>query len=138
MNIKVGSKIGELVAVLCHTSTKAWSGMLKIHLKKPKEDGLALLRGTQIFALHLDEDQLTIAKIAKGYDSIANSSLTSVRIDSENIKTLEAHKLLQNIVQDSFSREDELEIVKITKKLGDYFAWIATTSPEQFHKLHSL
>ena len=71
MCIEVDGDIGEPVAVLCHTSTKAWSGMLKIHLKKPEEDGLALLRGTQIFTLHLDEDLLTIGKIAKGYDTIA-------------------------------------------------------------------
>ena len=41
---------------------------------------------------------LTIAKIAKGYDIIANNSLTFVRVDSDNIKTLEAHDQLQSII----------------------------------------
>ena len=110
--------------------------MVKIHLKKHEEDGLAFLRGTRIFALQLDEDILTIAKIAKGYDILANSSLTSVRVDNDNIKTFEAHDLLQSIIPDSFNRGDELEIVKVTKKVGDNFAWIATTSPDQLRKLH--
>ena len=98
MNIDIGDGIGKPIAVLCYTSTKAWSGMVKLHLKNPEKDGIAMLRGTRIFALQLDDDMLTIAKIAKGYDVLANSSLTSVRIDSDNIKTLEAHDLFHNIV----------------------------------------
>jgi hypothetical protein len=71
---------------------------------------------------------LTIAKIAKEYDIIANNSLTSIRIDSDSIKSLEAHDLLQSIVQDNVNKGDELEIVKVMKKMEDNFAWIATTS----------
>jgi hypothetical protein len=119
MRIETGNTIGEPIAVLCHTSTKAWLGMVKIHLKKLEEDGIALLKGTCICVLQLDDDMLTIAKIAKGYDIMANNSLTFVRIDSDNIKLLEAHDLLQSIVQDSFNKGDELEIVKVTKKMGE-------------------
>lgn len=72
----------------------AWSGMVKIQLKKPEEDGITLLKGTRIFALQLDDDVLTIAKVANGYDIIANISLTYVRIDNDNIKLLEAHDML--------------------------------------------
>lgn len=102
--------------------------MVKIHLKKPEEDGIALFKGTRTFALQLDDDVLTIAKVAKGYDIITNISFTSVRIDSDNIKLLEAHNMFQRIVQDNFNKGDELEIVKVTKKMGNNFAWIATTS----------
>ena len=51
MSIEIGDSIGEPVVVLCHTSTKAWSGMVKIHLKKLEEDRIAPLRSTCIFAL---------------------------------------------------------------------------------------
>jgi hypothetical protein len=51
MEIETSNDIGEPVAVLCYTNTKAWSGMVKIHLKKPEEDGIVLLKGTRIFAL---------------------------------------------------------------------------------------
>ena len=68
--------------------------MVKIHLKKFEANGIGLLKGTLIFALQLDEDMFTIAKIAKGYDIIANSSFTSVRIDNDNIKPLKTQDLL--------------------------------------------
>ena len=32
MRIEIGLDIGEPLAVLCHTSTKIWSGIVKIHL----------------------------------------------------------------------------------------------------------
>ena len=128
MKIEIGDDIREPIAILCHTSTKAWSGMVKLHLKNPEIDALTFLYGTRPFVLELDDNKLVIAKIAKGYDIIAKSSLVSIRIDSANIKTSEAHHLLKAIVEESFTIGHQFEITKVTKKMGDNFAWIATTS----------
>ena len=133
--IEIGYDIGKPIAVLCHTSTRAWSGMVKLHLKNPEIDALALLYGTRPFVLELDGNKPVIAKIAKGYDIIAKSSLVSVRIDSANIKTSEAHHLLKTIVEESFTRGHQFEITKVTKKMRDDFVWIATTSPEYLRML---
>ena len=71
MRIEIGSNIGEPMAVLCHTSSKIWSGMVKIHLRNPNPNAISLLKGTKIFMIPLDKDTPTIAKISKSYDTIA-------------------------------------------------------------------
>ena len=109
--------------------------MVKLHLKNPKIDALALLHGTRPFVIELDGNKLVLAKVAKGYDIIAKSSLASIRIDSDNIKTSEAHHLIKAIVEESFTRGHQFEVTKVTKKMRDDFAWIATTSPEQLRML---
>ena len=86
MKIELGSDTGEPLAVLCHTGTKIWFGMVKIHLQNPNPDAIGLLKGTRIFAIPLDEDTLTIAKISKCYDTIAPSSHTSLKIEGEQLK----------------------------------------------------
>ena len=87
MKIELGSDIGEPLVVLCDTSTKIWFGMVKIHLQNSNPDAIGLLKGTRIFAIPLDEDTLTIAKISKIYDTIAPSSHTSLKIEGEHLKT---------------------------------------------------
>jgi hypothetical protein len=74
MNIMLGDQIGEPIAILYHgpKTARVWSGMIKLHLKHPEQDGLALLRGTRIFAITLDNDMPTIAKTAKSYDPLAS------------------------------------------------------------------
>ena len=135
MKVELGSDIGEPLAVLCHTNTKIWSEMVKIHLRNPNPDAIGLLKGTKIFAIPLDEDTLPIAKISKSYDTIVPSSHTSLKIEGEQLKTWEAHHLLKSIVTDSFARRQDFEITKVTKGIGDYFAWCGTTSLEQLQKI---
>ena len=135
MKIEIGSDIGEPLAVLCHTSSKIWSRMVKIHLQNPNPDAISLLKGTRIFVIPLDEDTPTIAKISKSYNTIAPSSHTSLKIEGEQLKTCEAHHLFKSIVTNSFKRRQNFEITKVTKRIGDYFAWCGTTSPEQLKKI---
>ena len=104
MRIEIGSDIGEPLAVLCHTSSKIWSGMVKIHVRNPNLDAISLLKGTRIFVIPLDEDTPTIAKISKSYTTITPSSHASLKIEGEQLKTWEAHHLFKSIVTDSFTR----------------------------------
>ena len=134
MKIELDSNIGEPLAVLCHTSTKIWYEMVKIHLRNPNPDVIGLLKGIRIFAIPLDEGTLTIAKISKSYDTIAPSSHTSLKIEGEQLKTWEAHHLLKSIVTNTFARRQDFEITKVTKTMGNYFARCGTTSPEQLQK----
>ena len=121
--------------MLCHTSTKIWSGMVKIHLRNPNPDAIGLLKGIKIFVIPLNEDTPTIAKISKRYDTIVPNSHTSLKIEGEQLKTWEAHHLLKSIVTDSFARRQDFEINKVTKRMGNCFAWCGTTSLEQLQKI---
>lgn len=66
----------------------------------------------EFFSITLDNDALTIAKVAKSYDPLVSSNLLTVKIHTENIRDLESHQLLQTIVEESFSRGHEYEITR--------------------------
>jgi hypothetical protein len=73
---KVDIELGELhepIAPLCNSNNNTWNGLTCVHLKKPEIDGNALLEGTRIFALELDEET-TVAKISRGFDSIVSNN----------------------------------------------------------------
>jgi hypothetical protein len=137
MKIELGDNIGEPITILCHSSktTKHWSGMAKIHLRNPCRDGTALLQGTRPFIINLDDNQPTLAKVAKSYDSIAPSALLSVKFQSDNLIGVEAHQILQTVVEESFERGHEFEITHVQKKSAESFGWLLPPSPEQADKI---
>jgi hypothetical protein len=108
--------------------------MAKIHLKNPSKDGIALLKGRRIFAITLDNDALTIAKIAKSYDSLASSNLLTLKINTDNIRDLVAYQLFKTVVEESFKRGHEFELAQVQKTEGEAYGWLVTTSPEQVDK----
>jgi hypothetical protein len=79
MNIDLG-ELREPIAPLCNSKNDIWNGIMRVYLRKPKVDGNALLEGTQIFALELDEET-TMAKVCCGFDSIASNN--ELRITSK-------------------------------------------------------
>lgn len=87
MDIHVEDQIGEPVDVLYHSPkiARVWSNMVKLHLKSPKLDGIALLEGTRVFTIPLNNEVPTIAKVAKFYDSLVPSNLLSIKISSEAV-----------------------------------------------------
>ena len=108
MDIELG-ELCEPIAPLCNSKNDAWNGFTCVHLKRPELDGIALLEGTRIFALELNEET-TIAKISRGFDSlVANNELT-VKISSKSLPNLPAHKLFELMVRDSFKRNKEFKI----------------------------
>jgi hypothetical protein len=62
----------------------------------------ALLDGTRIFALELDEETI-VAKISRGFDNIASNDDLTLKVTSKSLSTIPSHKLLEMIVRDSFS-----------------------------------
>ena len=137
MEIQLRDLIGEPIAVLCHgpKTARVWSGLAKIHLKHPSKDAMALLSGGRVFAISLDNDTLTIAKIAKSFDPIASSNLLTIKINTDNIRDLVAHQLFKAVVEESFKRGHELELTQVQKTAGEAYGWLITTSPERVEKI---
>ena len=135
MKMEVGN-IVQPIAPLCSTKgDKAWNGMIKVHLKKPKVDGVALLEGCRVFALALDST-LIVAKIAKGFSLIALADQLSTKITSDFLGFFEPHTILSKIIKDSFRRWLEFEIMQVRKTAGETHAFITTASPEQREKIN--
>jgi hypothetical protein len=134
LNMELG-EILEPIAPLCSAKgTKPWNGMTKVHLRNPTSDGNALLTGTRVFSLILDEE-LTIPKISKRYDSLASNDLLTVTISSPNLSQMPPHEILTEIVTSSFCRGQEYEISQVHKQKEDAKAYLVGTSPEQCKKL---
>jgi hypothetical protein len=137
MQIQLGDSIEDPIAILCHgPKTARVSSMLeKIHLKNPSNDEMVLLRGGRIFAITLNGDTLTIAKIVKSYDSLVPSNLLTIKINTDNIRGLVAHQLYKIVVEESFKRGHEFELAQVQNTAEEAYGWLITTSPEQVEKI---
>ena len=114
MKMELGN-IVQPIAPLCSTKgDKAWNGMIKVHLKKPEVDGVALLEGRRVFALALD-GTLTVEKTTKGFSLTAPANQLSTKITSDFLGFFEPHTILSKIIKDSFQRGLEFEIMQVRK-----------------------
>ena len=134
---KMGIELGELcepIAPLCNAKNDTWNGLTRVHLKNPETDGNALLEGTRIFALELDEDT-TIAKISRGFDAIAANDDLTLKISSKTIANMPAYALYEMMVRDSFLRNKEFEVTQVLKAKDNDHAYVIAASPEQKNKI---
>jgi hypothetical protein len=129
MEIELG-ELCESIAPLCNSKSDAWNGITRVHLKNPETDGNALLEGTRIFALELDEET-TIAKIARGFDRVAANDELTLKITSKSMSSLPAHKLFESIIRESFKRNKEFEITQVLKNIEQEHVFVIAASPDQ-------
>ena len=135
MKIPLGSKIAESIAILCRNgSARHWSGIIKLHLKHPEVDGINLLNGTRPFILTLD-DNMTVGKIYKSYNTIAKNNILSVKINSLSLMNVTGHGLFKEVVEESFKRGHELEITGVQKNTLETWAWLVAPTPTQAEKI---
>ena len=137
MKIAIGSMIGEPIAIMCYHKSTTWSGVVKIHLQKPKKDETALLLGSRAFILKLDENVDRRGKVCKIYDALALNNLLSVKIMSEKLKDKESYNVFDNIVIEGFKKGHEYEVTNVQKKRDFDFAWVVAPSPEQAKKINT-
>ena len=135
MNIELGTRIGEPVALYCKYQSNIWNGIFKLHLKNPATDGRRLLQGVRLFILILNEGFPHLEKVCEAYDALAFSHLLLAKISGPNLANIKACELHLEIVRDSFSRGFEFEVTRIEKKVLHEFAWVKTLSPVQAAKV---
>ena len=129
----MGIELGELrepIAPLCSAKNDTWNRITRVHLKRPAIDGNALLTGTRVFVLEIDEET-TVAKISRGFDSIASNDDLTLKIASKSLSTLPSHQVFESIIRDSFNRSKEFEITQVLKGVDQQYAYIIASSPEQ-------
>ena len=129
MDIKLG-ELCEPIAPLYNSKNDAWNGLIRIHLKNPELDGNALLEGTRIFTLELDEES-TIAKISRDFDAITVNDELTIKISSKSLVNVPAYKLYETIVWDSFTRNKEYEIMQVLKGQDQEHAYLIAASLNQ-------
>jgi hypothetical protein len=107
---------------------------LRVHLKTPEVDSNALLEGTRIFSLELDEVTM-VAKVSRELDNIAANDDLTLKVSSKSLPTMPSHKLFELVVRDSFHRSKEYEIIQVLKGIDQDHAYIVAASPEQRSKI---
>jgi hypothetical protein len=104
-------------------------------LLKPEPHAIDLLRGTRPFILQLDNDNLYLGKIAKGYDAVARNNLLSVKFESPNLSGISAHDMYKLVLEDSFDWNVEYEVTGVQKGKINSFAWVVAATPNQATKI---
>ena len=121
MNIPLGTNLIEPISVLCMSVKRGgvkgvWAGIIKLHLLKPHIDGIALLTGLRAFILHLEPHSSVGSKVCKSYHSIARNNNLSIKISNETLIGISSHALFLDVLENSFRRGHDFEIVDVQKK----------------------
>ena len=133
MDIELG-KLRKPIAPLCNPRKDTWNGIIKVYLKRPAIDGNALLVGTRIFALEIDEET-TVAKVSQGFHNIISNEDLTLKIPNKSLSTLPLHKFFESIIRDSFNRFKEFKITQILKGVDQEHAFVITSIFEQRSKI---
>lgn len=101
-----------------------WATIIKLHLLRQEQDGLALLKGTRYFILQLNsKGKASLGKVCKSYHAIARKNL-SVKIKSDNLKGITTHHLFKEILESGFLRNHDFEVTDVQKNTLDSHAFI--------------
>ena len=136
MHIPLGTSLIEPLSVLCMSvkrgGTKGvWAGIVKLHLLNPQTDGVALLTGLRPFILYLEPHSHvgSLGKVCKTYHSIAKGYKLSVKISNDTLIGLTSHALFLDILESSFRRGHNFEIVEVQKSTPNNHAYIVAPTP---------
>ena len=145
MNIPLGTNLIEPISVLCMSIKRGgikgvWAGIIKLHLLHPQMDGVALLKGLRPFILHLEPHSHVgnLGKVCKSYHSIARSNNLSIKISNETLIGISSHALFLDVLENSFRRGHDFEIVEVQKSLPNNHAYIVAPTPFQAKKIQTL
>ena len=145
MQIPLGTSLIEPISVLCMSVKRGgakgiWAGIVKLHLLNPQTDGIALLTGLRPFILYLEPHSHvgSLGKVCKTYHSIARGNNLSVKITNEALVGLTSHALFLDILESSFRRGHNFEIVEVQKSPANNHAYIVAPSPLQAQKIQTL
>ena len=139
MNIELEIGLAEPIYIPCkekerNSKIKFWTGTIKIHLKKPKVDGIAMLKGLRPFILTIDQTQ-TLGKICKCYDSIARNTLLSSKIENPKLHLISPSELQKDVLIESFRRGYDYEIASVQKVKEETWGWLISTTPTQANRI---
>ena len=84
--------------------------------------------------MDLDEE-MTIAKISRGFDAIAANNELRIKITSKSLTNVSAHNLFEMVIRDSFQRNKEYEITQVLKGIDQDHAFIVAASHDQRSKI---
>lgn len=101
MDISLGTKYMNTMDIGLNHVTKNWVGFIKIHLKHPQMDIIALLKGDQAFVMKMNGIERSISKARKGLKSTTNSWNPHLHLKGDTFRDNTTHDIFKEIVRAS-------------------------------------
>ena len=131
MHIPLGTTYSNPIDIGINTVTRNWTGFIKLHLQHPKQDGLALLRGKRAFVMTMGDGERVIGKAEKGFELITKAKHMRLHLKGEFIRNNTATDILRTLLQESYYKGREVEILSLTKSDAEKdFAFVTLTTEE--------
>ena len=145
MKIPLGTNLIEPISILYMSVkrggvTGVWAGIIKLRLLNPHIDSIALLTGLRAFILHLEPHTSvgSLGKVCKSYHPIATSNNLSIKITNDALLGITAHDLFLDVLENSFRRGHNFEIVDVQKSAANNHAYLVARTPFQAKKIQIL
>ena len=131
MDIPLGKAYSNPIDIGLNAITKSWAGFIKIHLLHPQRDGLALLQGSRAFVMKMDNNELVIGKVEKGYELATKARNLRLHLKGESLRHEFGFDILQNIVRGSYYAGKPHEFMGLAKpELDKYFVFLTLTTED--------
>ena len=131
MNILLGNTYSNPIDIGINTVTQNWAGFIKLHLKRPKLDGLALLRGERAFVMTMGDGERVIGKVEKGFELITKAKNMRLHLKGATLRGSMAIDILRTLMSESYYEGREVEILLLTKADEEKdFAFLTLTTEE--------
>ena len=95
--------------------TRNWAGFIKIHIRHPKQDGLALFRGEHAFVMTMGDGERVIGKVEKGFELITKAKNTRLHLKRKTLHNNMAIDILRTLMRESYYDGREMETLSLTK-----------------------
>ena len=131
MAIPLGTTYSNPVDVGINAVTKNWAGFIKVHLQHPQRDGHALLQGSRAFVMEMEDKELVIGKVEKGYELATKAHNLRLHLKGETLRHEHAFNIFETIVRESYYNGKQHEFMGLTKpELDKNFAFLTLTTEE--------
>jgi hypothetical protein len=143
MAIPLSTALKDPIIAFVAPDTKKWLGILKVDLALPARDGIALLCGDRAFVMPLQDGELVVAKVEKGFEFLSAATHRRVRLDSGAFQGLHSNQVMSELIKYAYYAGGELEVASVSKPTkNSHFATIiiAGEASKQFllNKQHTL
>lgn len=131
MDIPLGTIYSNPIDIGTNAVTKNWAGFIKVHLKNPLLDGIALLKGHRAFVMQMDNGEKVIGKIEKGYELASKARNLRLHLKGDTLRHEHASTIFKSLVHESYYSGHQHEFMGLTKPILDKnFAFLTLTTEE--------
>ena len=145
MKIPLRTNLIEPISILCMSVKRGgvkgvWAGIITLHHLNPHIDGITLLTGPRAFILHLEPHSNvgSLGIVCKSYHTNGRSNNLSIKITNEALVGITAHDLFLDVLENSFRRGHNFEVVDVQKDAANNHAYIVAPTPFQAKKIQTL